>query len=184
MTPSATIRLRALDAAISLLAAGGVRALTHGRVDERAGLPKGSTSNYFRTRASLVQAVMDRIVELETPRVGAGVLPRDVDGLVGTLTALFDATTGPGRELTTARLVLFTEAVHDPEVRESVSRGRAALETIVVPAFAAAGAPNPELAAQTVMATMEGLILHRVVRGDPSDATPVIDLVVRAALDA
>jgi DNA-binding transcriptional regulator YbjK len=37
---------------LKLLGTEGLRALTHARVDECAGIPKGSTSNYFRTRAA------------------------------------------------------------------------------------------------------------------------------------
>ena len=56
-------RTRALDAAIELLGTKGLRALTHARIDERAGIPRGSTSNYFRTRAQLVTGVSDWIGE-------------------------------------------------------------------------------------------------------------------------
>jgi DNA-binding transcriptional regulator YbjK len=41
-------KLRVLEAAVVLLGTEGLRALAHARVDEQAGLPKGSTSNYFR----------------------------------------------------------------------------------------------------------------------------------------
>ena len=41
--------------------AEGVRALSHARVDERAGLPPGSTSNWFRTRRALLGGVVARV---------------------------------------------------------------------------------------------------------------------------
>ena len=47
-------RERSLAAAASLVGTQGTRALTHARVDAEAGLPRGSTSNHFRTRASLL----------------------------------------------------------------------------------------------------------------------------------
>lgn len=177
-------RERALTAAVSLLAEGGLRALTHGRIDDRAGLPKGSTSNFFRTRAALVTGVMDWIIGIEAPRVSGAALPRSADALVDALNALFELTTGPSRELTTARLVLFTEAVHDKAVRDAANEGRATLEALVVPVFADLGARRPQVAAGMVMACLEGLILHRVTRGDESDQRPVIELVVRSALQA
>ena len=43
MTPT---KVRVLEAAVELLGTEGLRSLTHARVDERAGLPKGSTSNF------------------------------------------------------------------------------------------------------------------------------------------
>lgn len=54
-------RRRVLDAAIELVGLSGVRALTHARVDAAAELPKGSTSNYFRTRAALVAGVIEHL---------------------------------------------------------------------------------------------------------------------------
>ena len=54
-------KVRVLEAAVELLGTEGLRALTHARVDAQAGLPKGSTSNYFRTRAQLLIGVNDWI---------------------------------------------------------------------------------------------------------------------------
>ncbi|MFD8828405.1 TetR family transcriptional regulator, partial [Streptomyces sp. NPDC059605] len=53
------------DAALALLAERGMRGLTHRAVDERAGLPQGSTSNYARTRQSLLEAAVRRLAERE-----------------------------------------------------------------------------------------------------------------------
>ena len=49
----------------------GLRALAHTRVDERAGLPKGSTSNYFRTDQALLSGIVDTLEELDTLAAGA-----------------------------------------------------------------------------------------------------------------
>lgn len=49
------------DAAIDLIAASGLRALTHRRIDAVLELPTGSTSYYFRTKSDLLSAVIDRI---------------------------------------------------------------------------------------------------------------------------
>ena len=57
----ATTRERALEAAVELLGSQGVRALSHARVDDRAGLPAGSTSNWFRTRRAL-HAVAEHVL--------------------------------------------------------------------------------------------------------------------------
>ena len=94
------------DAAIDLLGTEGLRALTHVRVDERARLPRGSTSNYFRTRAALLNGVVERIVEREMPGVGAAFSPSSVDDFVDALCRWFAYATGLNRVLTTARLVL------------------------------------------------------------------------------
>jgi DNA-binding transcriptional regulator YbjK len=81
--PAAT-RERALEAAVGLLGAEGVRALTHARVDERAGLPPGSTSNWFRTRRALLGGVVDWLAERERADFDPSGLPAvaGLDGLV------------------------------------------------------------------------------------------------------
>lgn len=175
-------KARALDAAIDLVGTEGLRALTHARVDERSGLPRGSTSNYFRTRAALLCGVADWLAEREMPGVSAAFSPASAADLVDALCGLLQYTTGANRTLTTARLILFMEASHDPALRTALSRGRAAMESSVADALARLGAPDPQTAANAVMACAEGLILHRIARGDGTDPRPTIDLVVRAAL--
>lgn len=179
MTP---LRTRALDSAIVLLGTEGRRALSHARVDERAGLPKGSTSNYFRTRAALLSGVVDRIVERETAEMGGTSFPASAAELTDMLSGLIAHTTGTRRTLTTARLVLFVEAGHDPALRAALSRGRVAMESWAVAVLARLGAPDPATAAAAVMACAEGLILHRIALHDDRDPHPVLELVVRAAL--
>ena len=49
-------RTQILDAAIDILCDDGVGGLTHRQVDSRAGVPAGTTSNYFRTRQALLEA--------------------------------------------------------------------------------------------------------------------------------
>lgn len=175
-------RERALGAAVTLLAEGGMRALTHGRVDDKAGLPKGSTSNFFRTRAALVAGVMQAITDVDVPMAAGMPPPRSASDLVDLVVGLFEMATGPGREVTTARLVLFTEAVHDSTIRDAANAGRAALEAQIVPMLHGLGAPDPQASAAMLMACAEGLILHRVTRGDRTDPRPVIRLAVSGAL--
>jgi DNA-binding transcriptional regulator YbjK len=92
MTPSARTR-QIGDAAIAVLAEHGARGLTHRAVDQAAGLPPGTTSNYARTRAALLTLTLTRIDELDTAEatggadvvdvtIGAGVV-RDASGVFG-----------------------------------------------------------------------------------------------------
>ena len=175
-------RTRALDAAIDLLGTEGLRALTHGRVDERAGIPKGSTSNYFRTRAALLSGVVARIVERELPPVDAALSLTSASELVDTFCGFFEYATSINRVLTTARLVLFMEGAHNPAIREDLSRGRAAMMSPVVPALARLGAHDPQAAANAFAACFEGLVLHHIARHDDTDPRPTFNLIVTAAL--
>ena len=56
-------RAQIADAGIALLVESGVHGVTHRAVDRRAGLPVGTTSNYFPSREALLMAVARRVVE-------------------------------------------------------------------------------------------------------------------------
>lgn len=177
-----SVRDRTLDAAIDLLGTQGLRALTHRRIDQKAQLPPGSTSNYFRTRDALLTGVANAILQRELAGVGAAFAPRSADEFLDALVALIDRTTRDQRTLTTARLVLFMEASHQHALREALCRGRAVIAAALEPVLRGLGARNPHTAAGALMACSEGLILHRIARHDDTDIRPVLDLVVRAAL--
>lgn len=175
-------RERALEAAIELLGTQGVRALTHLRVDERAALPPGSTSNYFRTRAALLQGVVQHMVDTELPAVVTATSPTSPDEFVDEMVALYELLTGPHWVMTSARLALYVEAGLDPALRASLTRGRSRLERTIVPSLARLGAADPHLAAQTIATCFEGLFLHRLAQHATIDPRPVLRLVMRACL--
>jgi DNA-binding transcriptional regulator YbjK len=174
-------RERALDAAIELLATGGLRALTHTRVDERAGLPRGSTSNHFRTRDALWLGAANRILERELAMVDATSVPADPDEFVDSLCGLYAVATGPMREVTTARMVLFVEGSHHSGLREALSHGRVLMMASAERLLGAFGVADPATAAVTMAAVYEGMLLHAIARGDDTDPRPMLDLVIRAA---
>ncbi|MEW2353767.1 TetR family transcriptional regulator [Spirillospora sp. NPDC029432] len=66
MPPSPNLqRRRALaDAAVEVLGTSGIHGLSHRAVDVQAGLPPGTTSNYFRNRDALLEAAARRAMEL------------------------------------------------------------------------------------------------------------------------
>ncbi len=175
-------RALVLDAAIELLGTQGLKALTHRRIDGLAGLPLGSTSNYFRTRDALFCGVADAILEREVAGMGATFAPRSADELVTALAMLVERTTDDQRTLTTARLVLFMEASHHPALRQTLDQGRTILQGALKQTLADLGASDADTSAKAVMACAEGLILHRVARHDDSDVRPLLGLVIRAAL--
>lgn len=167
---------------MELLGTYGLRALTHARVDERAGLPKGSTSNWFRTRAALLEGVADELAARDLAGLAAAPAPQTGADLVDLLCAAFARATGPDRVATTARLVLFVEASHDDALRARAQRGRDALAAWGAEALARAGAPDPQAALVAVAAAYEGMLLHAVARHDPADPRPTLRTVVEAVL--
>src|SRR3954469_20873835 len=64
MPPNPVRRTLIVDTAIEILADTGCGGVNHRQIDERAQLPPGTTSNYFRTRLSLLEATARRMAEL------------------------------------------------------------------------------------------------------------------------
>src|SRR3954453_6550341 len=113
-------RDEALEAALTVLGARGLRHLTHRAVDQRAGLSPGSTSNHFRTREALVGAVIEHLAARERAAweaVAASLRPDLPAVLAAALAAYVGQMTGPARALTLARYAAFTEAAVELEFR-------------------------------------------------------------------
>lgn len=179
-----TTRERALDAAVELLGAEGVRALSHARVDARAGLPAGSTSNWFRTRRALLTGVVDRLAEQERADLDPSGAPvvADAAGLIEGLCAIAELQTGPFAVRTRARYALFLELSSDPELGAPLRRQRLAFERFTEQLVTAVGIPDPVPAARALMALGDGLILHRLTVDPGLDVRPAIERAVRALM--
>jgi DNA-binding transcriptional regulator YbjK len=172
----------ALDACIELLATDGLRAATHQRIDERAGLPRGSTSNYFRSRSALLAGTVNRILEREMVVVDSLSEVTSADHLVDRLVAALIRATTQNRVLTAAKLVLFVEGHHSQVLREEISRGADDVIAVAAASLAALGARDPVTGANAIRACFAGLQLQRIARDDETDPRPILDLVVKAAL--
>src|SRR5690349_24747847 len=109
-----------LDAAIGLVGVRGLTALTHRAVDTAAGVPTGTTSNYWRTRQALLDALVDRVVTRERDRweqLTRATFPSTASELAGTLAVLAKVATGPDRALVLARYALLIEAAQHHDIR-------------------------------------------------------------------
>lgn len=179
---SATTRERALEAAVALLGAEGVRALTHARVDERASLPAGSTSNWFRTRRALLGGVVDWIAEGERADMETDAMPAisEVDELIEGLCAVVELQAGPFAARTRARYALFLELAGDPELGEPLRRQRREFERWTERIVIAVGIADPTPAARALMALGDGLLLHRLTVDPELKTRPAIERAVRA----
>ncbi|MFI2364078.1 TetR/AcrR family transcriptional regulator [Promicromonospora sp. NPDC019610] len=178
--PAAT-RERALEAAVELLGAEGLRALSHARVDTRAGLPPGSTSNWFRTRRALLGGVVDWIAEHERADFDPAA-PAEVtgpDGLIEGLCALLERQTGPFAARTRARYALFLDLAGDPELSEPLRRQRREFERWTEQIVTDAGIADPVPATRALMALGEGLLLHRLTVDPTLDLRPAVARAVR-----
>ncbi|MDJ0362862.1 hypothetical protein [Rhodococcus sp. H29-C3] len=106
------------DAAISLIAHSGMRALTHRGIDSALEFPPGSTSYYLRTKQDLIGAVVERITESSRAafeQVNSG------DPVEVTVTYLADLLTERADQLR-ARHALTIDPTVEPAAREQLAR--------------------------------------------------------------
>jgi len=158
ITPSERTR-QVGDAAIAVLADHGARGLTHRAVDQAAGLPPGTTSNYARTREALLTLALTRIAELDAVEGSAGVAG---SGLAdGVAQMVHQWITEPGqRQRFLARLELAFEATRRPELRAAYDEMGRAFRVQAVRLLAAAGSAHPERDAWTLIAWVEGTAFY------------------------
>ncbi|WP_256105440.1 TetR/AcrR family transcriptional regulator [Streptomyces sp. ODS05-4] len=158
------------DTAITLVVERGLRGLTHRAVDEAAGLPLGSTSNFARTRAALLASTLNRIAELEALEyhVAAADRPPIPDGTPpGAQLAMLSsmglhAALTTGRHLTLARVELALEANRRPELRTLYDALGAQFAAAAAGLFAQAGSTDAAADAKRLIRWCEGVVFHSV----------------------
>ncbi|MFI5804947.1 TetR/AcrR family transcriptional regulator [Streptomyces sp. NPDC051561] len=185
--PAPTRAERIADAALKLLVERGMRGLTHRAVDEVAGLPQGSTSNYARTRQALLEAAVQRLAVLESKALGLGELPGagteagagagadarpDLEELLGVLAGLLHRHLTGHRDMLVARYELGLEATRRPELRKVYdAAGRSRFNEPLVAMMTAAGSREPERHALSLVAWVEGL-MYACAAGSYHSAVP------------
>ncbi|MEU0303529.1 TetR family transcriptional regulator [Streptomyces sp. NPDC006175] len=148
------------DTALALLAERGMRGLTHRAVDERAGLPQGSTSNHARTREALLEAAVRRLAELEARVLAPGELLTSSDpagAAAGLAHALHRYLTG-STHLLVCRYELALEATRRPALRVFYDEAGRRFREPLVALMTAAGSSDPERHALSVVAWAEGMM--------------------------
>jgi hypothetical protein len=104
------------------------------------------------------------------PLIATG--PRNAADLVEGLAVGIEMLTGPRRIVTAARLRLFMEANHKPEIRAAVSQTRRVMEWSMVAVMARLGATDPHPTALAPDGLWRGIILHCIARHDTTDSSP------------
>lgn len=177
----ANTRERALRAAVEEIGDHGMRGLTHARVDARAGLPRGSTSNWFRTRAALVAGVVAHLADEERAMAPASEVAT-ADDLVELMCTMVERASGPEAARTRVRLALSLEVAHSPDLRAPLEEQRSAFVAWTTDLLAQVGARDPQDAARTLLACANGLLFHRLTVEPDAQVRPVIERGVRACL--
>jgi len=175
-----------LDAAITVLGERGIHALTHRAVDATAGLPAGSTSNHFRTRDALLNAVVERFAARERAAwedLARRMYPTTPHELAQVLVLAANEATGELRTLTLARYAILVEAGIHPSLRAQLSTTGAGVNAWFMQWLRVAGSTDPERDGPIIMNHYTGLVLHDLAIPDPAfDPTDQITALVTTVI--
>lgn len=175
------------DVAIRVLAREGARGLTHRAVDRESGSPTGTTSNYFRSRAELVDGLARRIVERLTPEpevlaaMTAG--PPDRASFAAHIRDIVRRLQADP-DVTVAWFELRLEAARSPAVADLMGEVLREAFAADIAYNAAAGLPGGRDEIALFHYAIDGLVLDRLtVSIDPATSTDrVIDRLVAGLL--
>lgn len=169
------------DASLGLIGDQGIRALTHHRIDDAAGLARGSTSYYCRRRVDVLRLALERLYALDLADLQAmvdaipaesrpdfGVVREHVADLVVSWLE------GDRRVRSIARIELFMAASHEPELQPLIGEQFGTIAELVSSLGGGDAREGVGLAAAAFMLA-EGLMLAVLRQGLPA---PTRDQVV------
>ncbi|MFD4243424.1 TetR/AcrR family transcriptional regulator [Streptomyces sp. NPDC058525] len=166
-------RAALLDAAIEVLAREGSRGLTLRAVDAEAGVPTGTTSNYFANRAQLLVQILHRTRERLVPDPADLTGPLDAEVLLGELLARMRRE----RSVHIAMLELRLEATRRPELQAELAGFLGSELEENVAWHLESGLPGDRRGVVLLYLAMLGLMVDDLTAPTLLDAHPVQDLI-------
>jgi DNA-binding transcriptional regulator YbjK len=160
-----------LDAAIRVLGERGMRTLTHRAVDAEAGVPAGSTSNYFSTREALFEAIVERVSALERShfdQLAVAVSPRTSRELGRAMGGFARDAAGVHRALTLSRYALLVEAGTNPKIRHRLAETGSRVNAWLANWMRLIGSRDTDHDVHVIANYLTGLILHQLAIPDPA----------------
>jgi DNA-binding transcriptional regulator YbjK len=182
-------RPQVLDAAVRMLALGGDRALTYRTVDTAAGVPPGTASNNFRTRAALLMGAASH-TERQHRRLFEELLeehePANTGQLAKILNAyLADAASDTSRTAVLARAhtALLPLALDNPELAELLATSHHLRTATLQRRLSAINPAAPPWLAALITDYLTGTLanLHATGTADTTGLTALIELLGQAA---
>lgn len=172
------------DAGLRILAREGARGLTHRAIDDEAGVPKGTASNYFRSRNDVVSGLVDRIGErlapdpsVHTPLAAQPPGPELFAAYIRDIVARLLG----NPDVTLALFELRLEASRRPEVREVLGNWQRSNFDSDVEFNLAAGLPGGAREVALFHYAIDGLLFDRLTY--PIDPTTSTDDIIDALVD-
>lgn len=156
------------DAALRVLGESGSRGLTHRAVDTAAGVPPGTTSNYFNSRSALLEAALALHVEIDTPPESglAGIADlelTDEEALDLMMAAMDRLLSTENLTMLKARYELVLEASRNGELHRTFEPARERFVGLSEALLTARGCETPRDHARQIVAVMDGALMDSLI---------------------
>lgn len=161
------------DTALQIIGEHGIRALTHHRVDDGAGLARGSTSYYCRRRIDLLTLALHRLLELDVADMQAAFAPLSEAPTLDEIHAAAAPLIGgwlqePARTRSVARIELFMAASHEPQLQPLLAEQRGAIIELLSARFGASIGDDSGRRLGASLMLLDGLMLSVLRQGAPA----------------
>lgn len=177
-------REQLIDAAISVLASEGIGAATTRRITDEAGLALGAFHYAFRNKDDLLEAVMERLSRGVEEVLERSVLEpsQSLEGFGETLARTYWGFVEQTTKMQLAQYELVVHAMRDeglkPLAQAQHDRMNASLERALGDQPDIAHHPQRRDLATYILSVLDGLILRRIVEGDPQAAERRLELFI------
>ncbi len=181
-------RAELLEAAIHVIGAHGLDAVTHRAVAAEAGVPAASTSYYFRSKDELIDealgALATREIELlRRRREALGDRAADLEETTEALSAwIEEQLTEEGRVAMLAQYQLQLEAARRPAARDILAAWKDGTDDLAETAMRSLGATDVRTAGILLVCAIDGLRLRLMASGHEPLSGLELRAVVRALL--
>ena len=160
-----------LRATLAVIRRDGLGAVTHRTVADASGVGLGSLTYYFASKQDLLRGALRLFVGEDVARLRSTADELMTSGVSGPeVAARFAAVLEAEETGGIAQFELYLEASRDPALRETAVQSLRAYAEVAELALRAAGVAEPEEAAAVVVATVDGLGLHRLAAGADAPA--------------
>jgi DNA-binding transcriptional regulator YbjK len=183
MIRAADPRGRLLDAALAVIDSDGIRGLTHRRLEDEAGLARGSARYHLGTNDQIIAATLEHAALRDLRMIEAALARLGLDALAGSkasipkMAAVMVSTLLENPGAIRARYELLLEATRRPSLKAEAQRWRAHFVDTTELGLTAAGLDDPHTAALLLVAILDGLTLDAVI----TDRTIAPELAERGA---
>ncbi|MEU1546148.1 TetR family transcriptional regulator [Nocardia sp. NPDC005745] len=181
-----------VDTAIELIAARGLRALTHRALDAELGLPAGSASYYFRSKRALIEGIVDRITTRSRDDFAAALAPTGAiapESIAVAIASWLDRLLAERRAHLIARHALLIDLLDDRDLHPRLVRSLFSTDR-ARDLFRAIGAADPDTRADDFVAVVEGAVFDRfagnrtALRPDTTESVRQLARILAAHLSA